>query len=79
MTRDQAATDGEEGPGADAARSEGVWGALRRPHKKGTYRKPKQEFVCAHAVNMPLRTLAKRCKRFTSLLVAPAALLLTQG
>lgn len=28
---------------------------------------------------MPLRTLAKRCKRLTPLLAAPAALLLTQG
>ena len=28
---------------------------------------------------MPLRTLAKRCSRFTPLLAAPAALLLTQG
>jgi MYXO-CTERM domain-containing protein len=28
---------------------------------------------------MPLRTLAKRCKRFTPLLAAPAALLLIQG
>ena len=33
----------------------------------------------AYAVNMPLRTLAKRCKRLTPLLAAPAALLLTQG
>jgi len=30
-------------------------------------------------VKMPLRTLAKRCSRFTPLLAAPAALLLTQG
>ena len=28
---------------------------------------------------MPLRNLAKRCKRFTPLLAAPAALLLIQG
>jgi hypothetical protein len=28
---------------------------------------------------MPLRTLAKRCKRLTPLLAAPAALLLNQG
>ncbi len=33
----------------------------------------------AVAVNMPLRTLAQRCKRLTPLLVAPAALLLNQG
>jgi MYXO-CTERM domain-containing protein len=33
----------------------------------------------AYAVNMPLRTLAQRCKRLTPLLAAPAALLLTQG
>jgi hypothetical protein len=31
------------------------------------------------AVIMPLRNLAKRCKRFTPLLAAPAALLLIQG
>jgi MYXO-CTERM domain-containing protein len=33
----------------------------------------------APAVFMPHRTLAKRCKRFTPLLAAPAALLLIQG
>ena len=33
----------------------------------------------AHAVITPLRTLAKRCKRLTPFLAAPAALLLTQG
>jgi MYXO-CTERM domain-containing protein len=35
--------------------------------------------LLAPAVIMPLRTLAKRCKRFTPLLAAPAALLLIQG
>ena len=35
--------------------------------------------LLSHAVNMPLPTLAKRCKRLTSLLAAPAALLLSQG
>jgi len=33
----------------------------------------------AHAVTMPLRTIAKRCKRLTPLLAAPAVLLLSQG
>ena len=33
----------------------------------------------AHAVITPLRTLAQRCKRFSPLLAAPAALLLSQG
>ena len=79
-----------------------VRGALRCPHKKGTYRKPEEAFaranlftglrgmiflrggivyanLHAHAVITPLRTLAKRCKRLTPLLAAPAALLLTQG
>ena len=35
--------------------------------------------LLAPAVIMPLRILAKRCKRFTPLLAAPAALLLIQG
>ena len=35
--------------------------------------------LLAHAVTLPLRTLAKRCKRLTPLLAAPAALLLSQG
>jgi hypothetical protein len=35
--------------------------------------------LLAPAVMMPLRTLVKRCKRFTPLLAAPAALLLIQG
>ena len=35
--------------------------------------------LLALAVIMPLRTLAKRCKRFTPVLAAPAALLLIQG
>jgi hypothetical protein len=33
----------------------------------------------AHAVITPLRTLAQHCKRFSPLLAAPAAVLLTQG
>ena len=36
-------------------------------------------YLHAHAVTMPLRTFAKRCKRLTPLLAAPAALLLIQG
>jgi hypothetical protein len=32
-----------------------------------------------HSVTVPLRALVKRCKRLTSLLAAPAALLLMQG
>ena len=35
--------------------------------------------LLALAVVMPLRTLAKRCRRLSPLLAAPAALLLTQG
>jgi hypothetical protein len=35
--------------------------------------------LIAHAMTLPLRTLAKRCKRLTPLLAAPAALLLSQG
>jgi hypothetical protein len=35
--------------------------------------------LLAPAVVTPLRTLAKRCRRLSPLLAAPAALLLTQG
>jgi hypothetical protein len=35
--------------------------------------------LLAHAVTLPLRTLAKHCKRLTPLLAAPAVLLLSQG
>ncbi|MCX5951892.1 MAG: hypothetical protein NT158_12310, partial [Cyanobacteria bacterium] len=34
---------------------------------------------CAHPAIMPLHTFAQRCKRFSPLLAAPAALLLSQG
>jgi hypothetical protein len=36
-------------------------------------------YLLAPAMDMLLRTLAKRCKRLSPLLAAPAALLLTQG
>jgi len=44
---------------------------------RGGHCYPKNLLV--HAVTLPLRTLAKRCKRLTPLLAAPAALLLSQG
>jgi hypothetical protein len=37
------------------------------------------QVFCVHAVKLPLRTLAQRCRRLSPLLAAPAALLLTQG